>query len=165
MRQLISHLTIADVPVYNADVMSVRRKVLIVTNQQMLMPSTVFVKFVSEPQNDPMKSIVGLACTSQAIAEGHEVKVFFAAAGTRLLDPAYIETLNGEFGPDSTMISDMMETICTNALLYCSFASVKATLGHNEGDEALVVPDENIEWSGPPGVIALATSSDVQLTY
>lgn len=45
-----------------------------------------FFKFVSEPKNDPLRSIVGLACVGQAISDGHEVSVFFAAAGTRLLD-------------------------------------------------------------------------------
>ena len=124
-----------------------------------------FVKFVSEPKNDTVKTIVGVACTARAIAEGHEVSVFFAAAGTRLLDPGYIEELNEEMGPDSTMISDMMGVIIENATLYCSFASVKATLGYSEGDGALIVADDKIEWSGPPGVIELSAASDVQLVY
>ncbi|MBJ08618.1 MAG: hypothetical protein CMB63_01180 [Euryarchaeota archaeon] len=124
-----------------------------------------FVKFVSEPKNDTLKTIVGVACAARAIAEGHEVSVFFAAAGTRLLDPEYIEELNEEMGPDSTMISDMMGVIIENATLYCSFASVKATLGHSEGDGALIVADDKIEWSGPPGVIELSAASDVQLVY
>ena len=124
-----------------------------------------FVKFVSEPKNDTLKTIVGVACAARAIAEGHEVGVFFAAAGTRLLDPEYIEELNEEMGPDSTMISDMMGVIIENATLYCSFASVKATLGHSEGDGALIVADDKIEWSGPPGVIELSAASDVQLVY
>ena len=124
-----------------------------------------FVKFVSEPKNDTVKTIVGVACAARAIAEGHEVSVFFAAAGTRLLDPGYIEELNKEMGPDSTMISDMMGVIIENATLYCSFASVKATLGHSEGDGALIVADDKIKWSGPPGVIELSAASDVQLVY
>lgn len=124
-----------------------------------------FVKFVSEPKNDTVKTIVGVACAARAIAEGHEVSVFFAAAGTRLLDPEYIEELNEEMGPDSTMISSMMGVIIENATLYCSFASVKATLGHSEGDGALIVADDKIEWSGPPGVIELSAASDVQLVY
>jgi len=124
-----------------------------------------FVKFVSEPKNDTVKTIVGVACAARAIAEGHEVSVFFAAAGTRLLDPGYIEELNEEMGPDSTVISDMMDVIIENATLYCSFASVKATLGHSEGDGALIVADDKIEWSGPPGVIELSAASDVQLVY
>ena len=129
------------------------------------MSKKYFVKFVSEPRNDTIKTIVGVACASRAISEGHEVSVFFAAAGTRLLDPAYIEELNKEMGEDSTVVSDMMESITENATLYCSFASVKATLGHSEGDGALIVPDDRIKWSGPPGVIELSSASEIQLIY
>ena len=129
------------------------------------MSRNYFVKFVSEPKNDTIKTIVGIACAARAIAEGHEVSVFFAAAGTRLLDPGYIEDLNEEMGSGSTAVSDMMGVITENATLYCSFASVKATLGHSEGDGALIVPDDKIKWSGPPGVIELSAASDVQLVY
>ena len=129
------------------------------------MSRNYFVKFVSEPKNDAIKTIVGIACAARAIAEGHEVSVFFAAAGTRLLDPGYIEDLNEEMGSGSTAVSDMMGVITENATLYCSFASVKATLGHSEGDGALIVPDDKIKWSGPPGVIELSAASEVQLLY
>ena len=129
------------------------------------MSRNYFVKFVSEPKNDTIKTIVGIACAARAIAEGHEVSVFFAAAGTRLLDPGYIEALNEEMGSGSTAVSDMMGVITENATLYCSFASVKATLGHSEGDGALIVPDDKIKWSGPPGVIELSAASEVQLVY
>ena len=125
------------------------------------MHRNVFVKFVSEPKNDSLKSIVGLGCAAQAINDGHNVSVFFAAAGTRLLDPNYLEELTA----DLPMVSTFMQTITEKATLYCSFASVKAVLGHIEGDGALVISDDKIQWSGPPGVISLATSSDVQLTY
>ena len=131
----------------------------------MTMSRKYFVKFVSEPRNDTIKTIVGVACAARAISEGHEVSVFFAAAGTRLLEPAYIEELNKEMGEDSTVVSDMMGVITDNATLYCSFASVKATLGHSEGDGALIVPDDRIKWSGPPGVIELSSASEVQLVY
>ena len=129
------------------------------------MSRNYFVKFVSEPKNDTIKTIVGIACAARAVAEGHEVSVFFAAAGTRLLDPGYIEDLNEEMGSGSTAVSDMMGVITENATLYCSFASVKATLGHSEGDGALIVPDDKIKWSGPPGVIELSAASEVQLVY
>ena len=129
------------------------------------MGKSVFVKFVSEPRNDSLKSIIGIACAVQAINDGHEVSVFFAGSGTRLLSKEYIEELNREMGPDSTMVSDMLNKVFDNAVLYCSFASVKATLGHSEGDGALNIADDKITWSGPPGVIKLATNSDVQLTY
>ena len=129
------------------------------------MIKSVFVKFVSEPRNDSLKTIVGIACAAQAIDDGHDVSVFFAGSATRLLDGEYIGELNREMGPDSTIVSDMLNKIFDNAVVYCSFASVKATLGHSEGDGALNIADDKITWSGPPGVIKLATSSDVQLTY
>ena len=129
------------------------------------MGKSVFVKFVSEPKNDSLKTIVGIACAAQAIDDGHDVSVFFAGSATRLLDGEYIGELNREMGPDSTIVSDMLNKIFDNAVVYCSFASVKATLGHSEGDGALNIADDKITWSGPPGVIKLATSSDDQLTY
>ena len=129
------------------------------------MSKKYFINFVSEPKNDSMKSIVGIACTAQAITDGHDVSVFFAAAGTRLLDPEYIDELNQEMGPDSKMVSELMGKISDNATLYCSWASVKATLGHVEGDGALIVSDDEITWSGPPGVIELSAASEIQLVY
>ena len=80
------------------------------------------------------------------------------------IDRNFVDQLDKEIGPESTVVSGFMESIISNATLYCSFASVYATLGHREGDHALLV-DDKIQWSGPPGVIHLATNSDVQLTY
>ena len=129
------------------------------------MSKKYFVKFVSEPKNDTIKTIVGIACAARAITDGHDVSVFFAASGTRLLDQAYIQELDQEMGPDSKAVTEMMNPITSNAILYCSFASVKATLGHSEGDGALIIPDDKIKWSGPPGVIELSSASDIQLVY
>lgn len=123
------------------------------------------MNFISEPKNDILKTIVGIACTARAITEGHEVSVFFAASGTRLLDPDFIKGLDQEMGSDSKAVTKMMGVITSKATLYCSFASVKATLGHSEGDGALIVPDEKIKWSGPPGVIELSSAPDIQLLY
>ncbi len=132
---------------------------------RIIMSKKYFVNFISEPKNDILKTIVGIACTARAITEGHEVSVFFAASGTRLLDPDFIKGLDQEMGSDSKAVTKMMGVITSKATLYCSFASVKATLGHSEGDGALIVPDEKIKWSGPPGVIELSSASDIQLMY
>ena len=129
------------------------------------MDNSIFVKFVSDPALDRMKSIVGLACAAQAVNDGHKVSVFFAAAGVRFLDAAFLLDLETEMGHESTMIHGFMDTLLGGADLHCSFGSVKAVLGHEEGDGALYVPDDNIAWSGPPGVIALSTASNVQLVY
>ena len=129
------------------------------------MTKNVFVKFVSDPALDRLKSIVGLACAAQAVRDGHKVSVFFAAAGVRFLDAGFLNDLEADMGSDSTMVHSFMDALLEGADLHCSFASVKATLGHAEGDGALYVPDDRIAWSGPPGVLALSTGSDVQLVY
>ncbi|GIR76276.1 MAG: hypothetical protein CM15mP78_09750 [Candidatus Poseidoniales archaeon] len=90
--------------------------------------------------------------------------VFFAAAGTRLLDPGFLSALESDVGPDSTMVHGFMDNLLAGADLHCSFASVKTTLGQPRR-QCLCVPDDKIAWSGPPGVLALATASDVQLVY
>lgn len=137
----------------------------IANSPQIFMSKKYFVNFISEPKNDILKTIVGIACTARAITEGHEVSVFFAASGTRLLDPDFIKDLDQEMGSDSKAVTEMMGVITSKATLYCSFASVKATLGHSEGDGALIVPDGKIKWSGPPGVIELSSASEIQLMY
>ena len=125
----------------------------------------VGVKFVSDPNNDPTKTIVGLACASRAVADGHDVNVFFAAAGVRLLEASYIERLEAELDSPEPMVRPMMDALVAGATLHCSFGSLKAVLGISEGDGALLVADDQISWRGPPGVIALSTASDVQLMY
>lgn len=129
------------------------------------MSKRIFVNFVSDPNNDPMKTIVGLACASRAVADGHDVNVFFAAAGVRLLEASYIEGLEAELDSPEPMVRPMMDALVAGATLHCSFGSLKAVLGISEGDGALLVADDQISWSGPPGVIALSTASDVQLMY
>ena len=129
------------------------------------MSKRIFVNFVSDPNNDPMKTIVGLACASCAVADGHDVNVFFAAAGVRLLEASYIEGLEAELDSPEPMVRPMMDALVAGATLHCSFGSLKAVLGISEGDGALLVADDQISWSGPPGVIALSTASDVQLMY
>lgn len=133
--------------------------------QRRSMSKRIFVNFVSDPNNDPMKTIVGLACASRAVADGHDVHVFFAAAGVRLLEASYIEGLEAELDSPEPMVRPMMDALVAGATLHCSFGSLKAVLGISEGDGALLVADDQISWSGPPGVIALSTASDVQLMY
>ena len=128
------------------------------------MSQRIFIKFVSDPKVDPFKAIVGLACAARAVDDGHEVSVFFAASGVRLLEPSYVKQLDEDFG-EGNMVASFIESIGAGADLHCSFGSVGAVLGHKEGDGALIVPDDAIAWSGPPGVISLAVQSDVQLVY
>ena len=129
------------------------------------MSCRVFVKFVSDPEVDPMKSVVGLACAAQAVSDGHDVDVFFAAASTRMLVPGYLEGLAERMGAPPAMARGFVQTLIDGARWHCSFNSLKATADIEEGQSGIIVPDEAIAWSGPPGVIALATAADTVLCY
>ena len=129
------------------------------------MSKTLFIKFVSDPDQDTMKAIVGLACAAQAVSDGHQVNVFFAAAGVRLLEASYLARLDAEMGGEQAMVTSFMHKLMEGAHLSCSLGSVKAVLGHAEGDGNLIMADADIAWSGPPGVVQLAVNSEVQLTY
>ncbi len=124
------------------------------------MSCRVFVKFVSDPETDPMKAVVGLACAAQAVSDGHDVDVFFAAASTRMLVPGYLEV-----GAPPAMAQGFIQTLIDGARWHCSFNSLKSTADIEEGQSGIIVPDEAIAWSGPPGVIALATAADTVLCY
>ena len=134
-------------------------------SQPPCMSCRVFVKFVSDPETDPMKSVVGLACAAQAVTDGHDVDVFFAAASTRMLVPGYLEGLAERMGAPPAMAQGFIQTLINGARWHCSFNSLKATADIEEGQGGIIVPDEAIAWSGPPGVIALATSADTVLCY
>ena len=129
------------------------------------MTCSVFVKFVSDPEIDPSKSVVGLACAAQAVSDGHDVDVFFAASATRMLVPGYLEGLMERVGAPSAMAQHFVQTLSEGARWHCSFNSLKATAGIEEGQDGIIVPDASMTWSGPPGVIALATAADTVLCY
>ena len=109
------------------------------------------------------------------LTNGHEVDVFFAGKGVRILDPKFVRKREDDSKRSTSspnplfpkpMFTPMINALREGANLYCSSASVKDFLRYaSEGDGALVVADDQIAWSGPPGVIAMATDSDVQLLY
>lgn len=129
------------------------------------MSHRVFVKFVSDPESDPVKAVVGLACAAQAVNDGHDVDVFFAAAATRMLVPGYLDGLMERIGAPTEMAKQFIQTLTDGASWHCSFNSLKSTAGIEEGEGGIVVPDAAMTWSGPPGVLRLATDADTVLCY
>ena len=134
-------------------------------SQRTGMTCRVFVKFVSDPETDPMKAVVGLACAAQAVTDGHDVDVFFAAASTRMLVPGYLEGLAERMGAPPAMAQHFVQVLTDGARWHCSFNSLRSTAGIEEGQGGIIVPDEAMTWSGPPGVIALATAAETVLCY
>ena len=132
------------------------------------MSKKFFVKIVTDPEVDLRKCVVGLACASQAIKDGHDVSIFFAANGVKMLNSRYLRSINQmEFFP-SNMIFDILNSVTQGATnVYCSTGSQAANgvTSENAGEKLLEGWDEWMTWSGPPGVIELSVASEVQLIY
>ena len=50
------------------------------------------MKIVTDPDVDLRKCVVGLACAAQAISDGYDVDMFFAADGVKMLNSNYVES-------------------------------------------------------------------------
>ena len=124
-----------------------------------------FIKLVTSPDIDQLKCIVGLGCTAQAINDGHKVDVFFAAAAVQLLHAEYVSDLGKTIDAAPNMCQGFIETIINGANnIYCSTAS-QAYYGVSQDSSEALIDGINLHWSGPAGVIALASDAEVALTY
>ena len=124
-----------------------------------------FIKFVTSPDVDPLKCFVGLGCAAQAINDGHKVDIFFAAGAVQLLHTNCVSKLNEAIDAPSGMYLSFIDTIKNGASgIHCSTQS-QAHFGVSQESSEALIEGLNLNWSGPPGVIALAASSDVTLVY
>ena len=134
----------------------------------MAMSKKFFVKIVTDPDVDLRKCVVGLACAAQAISDGYEVDMFFAADGVKMLNSKYIRGINESGTLPEGMIFGMIKTITEGAKnIYCSTGSQAANGVTKENADSILLTgyQDWMTWSGPPGVIALSAESDVQLVY
>ena len=134
----------------------------------MFMSKKFFVKIVTDPDVDLRKCVVGLACAAQAISDGYEVDMFFAADGVKMLNSKYISGINESGTLPEGMIFGMIKTITEGAKnIYCSTGSQAANGVTKENADSILLTgyQDWMTWSGPPGVIALSAESDVQLVY
>ena len=132
------------------------------------MSKKFFVKIVTDPDVDLRKCVVGLACAAQAISDGYEVDMFFAADGVKMLNSKYISGINESGKLPEGMIFGMVKTITEGAKnIYCSTGSQAANGVTKENADSILLTgyQDWMTWSGPPGVIALSAESDVQLVY
>ena len=134
----------------------------------MCMNKKFFIKIVTDPDVDLRKCVVGIACAAQAINDGHDVDVFFAADGVKMIHAGYIRGINEQGNFPDGMIFNMLKVITEGASkVYCSTGSQAANgVTKENADEFLLEGYADwMTWSGPPGVIELSAASDVQLVY
>ncbi len=132
------------------------------------MSKKFFVKIVTDPEVDLRKCVVGLACASQAIKDGHDVSIFFAANGVKMLNSRYLKSINQMEVFPSNMIFDILNSVTQGATnIYCSTGSQAANgvTSENAGEKLLQGYEKWMTWSGPPGVIELSAASEIQLIY
>ena len=132
------------------------------------MSKKFFVKIVTDPEVDLRKCVVGLACASQAIKDGHDVSIFFAANGVKMLNSRYLKSINQMEVFPSNMIFDILNSVTQGATnIYCSTGSQAANgvTSENAGEKLLQGYEEWMTWSGPLGVIELSATSEIQLIY
>ena len=60
----------------------------------------------------------------------------------------------------------MMQTLIDQAQgIYCSTGSQKVVGVTPDNAHEVLIPGLDLNWSGPPGVVALSSQADVVLTY
>ncbi len=124
-----------------------------------------FIKFVTSPEVDPLKCLVGLGCAAQAIDDGHKVDIFFAAAAVQMLHAGYLSKLDKAIDAPVGMSQSFIDKIKNGADgIYCSTQS-QAHFGVSQDSPEALINGVNLNWSGPPGVIALAANADVTMMY
>jgi len=141
--------------------------------------------FSTDPDVDPRKCIVGLACTAQAIADGHEVVVFFASHAVKLLQSEYINTFDPKVAEGQIEVEHWTKSpeVVANARekgisrsfldvllagaegIYCSTGSQAVVGVTPENASDVLVEGLEMNWSGPPGVIALSAASEVSFSF
>ena len=132
------------------------------------MSKKFFIKIVTDPDVDLRKCIVGIACAAQAVSDGHDVDVFFAADGVKLTHAAYINGINEQGNIPDGMIFTMLKTITDGATSVSCSTGSQAANGVNKENADLILLEgysDWMTWSGPPGVIELSAASEVQLVY
>ena len=130
-----------------------------------IMSKPFFIKFVTSPDVDHFKCVVGLGCAAQAINDGHKVDIFFAAAAVQLLHSEYLSNLDKTIDAPPGMCKSFIETIKNGANgIHCSTQS-QAHFGVSKESPDALIEGVNLNWSGPPGVIALVANADVTMMY
>ena len=130
------------------------------------MAKKFFFKIVADPDVDPRKCVVGMACAAQALEDGHEVDIFFASNAVKLLQENYLSEIDRSSGVSAGMSRAILDKIIDGGCgIYCSTGSQAGVGVTKENAEEMLVPGLGMIWSGPPGVVSLSANSDIQLVY
>ncbi|NDI01750.1 MAG: hypothetical protein EBY57_08160 [Actinobacteria bacterium] len=77
----------------------------------------------TDPDVDPRKCAVAIACAAEAVTSGHDVDVFFASHAVQLLQGQFIDGLDDRVGMPPGTCRTMMQTLIDGAKIACSTGS------------------------------------------
>ena len=124
-----------------------------------------FVMFSTDPDVDPRKCVVGLACAAQAVSDGHEVQTFFASHSVKLLHANYIDAIDSRVGMPDGASRALVDQLASGASIACSTGS-QAVVGVTPDNATdVLVGGLDLDWSGPPGVVAMSAQADTTLSF
>ena len=128
------------------------------------MSKRFFVMISTDPDVDPTKCGVGLACAAHAVAAGHEVNVFFAAHAVKLLQEEYFEDFANVL--PSGVARNLLNTVLEGSTgVHCSTGSQAGIGVTPENAQDVLIGGYELTWNGPPGVVALSSAADVTLAF
>ncbi len=124
-----------------------------------------FVMFSTDPDVDPRKCVVGLACAAQAVSDGHEVQTFFASHSVKLLHANYIDAIDARVGMPDGASRALVDQLASGAPIACSTGSQAVVGVTPDNADDVLVGGLDLEWSGPPGVVAMSAQADTTLSF
>lgn len=124
-----------------------------------------FVMFSTDPDVDPRKCVVGLACAAQAVSDGHEVQTFFASHSVKLLHANYIDAIDARVGMPDGASRALVDQLASGAPIACSTGSQAVVGVTPDNADDVLVGGLDLEWSGPPGVVAMSAQADTTLPF
>lgn len=127
--------------------------------------ASYFFMLSTDPGVDPRKCVIGLACAAEAVTQGHEVTVFFASHAVLLLQARVIDEFDDKVGMPQGASRALLDTVVAAATVACSTGSQAVVGVTPDNANGVLVNDDSLIWSGPPGVVAMSASADVTLSF
>ena len=124
-----------------------------------------FVMFSTDLDVDPRKFVVGLACAAQAVSDGHEVQTFFAWHSVKLLHANYIDAIESRVGTPDDASRALVDQLASGASIACSTGSQAVVGVTPDNADDVLVGGLDLEWSGPPGVVAMSAQADTTSSF
>ena len=129
------------------------------------MSKKYFFQISTDPDLDPRKCAVAMACAAQAVSDGHNVDVFFASHAVKLLQSEFVDAMDARVSQEPGFCKEILKALTEGARIHCSTGSQAVVGVTPENADDVLIEGLTLNWSGPPGGIALSSEADICLSY